>query len=388
MSAPQVFPFFFATVALLSCAGTAPKRNKPLGLLPSAVTTAEPNWIPFTIRAGAAVEVSAAEGRHFVALRQVTVDGTSHTPSWSADSRHLVFTSRSASNCGEVRRLDLEHGTSHTVTAGAGSSSSGVFDAQGDVLLAHAASDAPPCGEQPAKSAESATATRLPAPLGILLRNLDDSDIVVIDDGKVQPLISRVGYDGDLAIGPGRLLFTSIDNGDYELFVAGRDGSDPKPITKSIGYDGRGRYSADGASLVWQAEPAIDDSAIDANARSGGVLPRHAPHELVVVIAGSLGQRRRVLFAGGRYNITPSFMSDSRHVVFSSDYDAADDNAASPSFELYKIAPGDEQPERITYSPGFDAEPTVSPDGRYLAFTSSRGSSDPAGSNVFIARLR
>lgn len=355
-----------------------------MGVLPTAVTSAQPNWIPFTVRAGSAVDINPAEDRHFVALRQLTVDGTSHAPAWSADGRRLVFTSRSDGHCGEVRQIDLEHGTSQTVPTGPGSASRGIFDADGDVMVAHAPGHIPPCEKQPAALRQPVGSAALPTPLPGLLQTLSDTDIAVFDDGKLQPLISRTGYDGDMSISAARLLFTGVSNGDLELFVAHLDGTNPRPVTTSVGYDGYGRYSPDGSSLVWQAEPEPSDD----KQRAEFAGPAHTIESLVVMVAGSLGQRRRVAFAGGRFNITPSFMPDSRRILLASDLDAAANEEASPSFELYLVDPADKRPERVTYSPGFDVEPTVSPDGKYLAFSSNRGSDEPGASNVFVASLR
>jgi Tol biopolymer transport system component len=218
-------------------------------------------------------------------------------------------------------------------------------------------------------------------------------------------LASGPGYDGDPTIGPdGRIVFVSTRDGDTELYLARGTDDKPRRITQSPGFDGRPQLSPNGARLVWQAERGEGDGA-RAPAERGSAVPR----VLEIWIAGSEGQNARALTRHGAFSITPSFLADSRHVLYASDFDDArrkapprpgDDlyedapAATAHDFEIYLIDPdgpatatGQPRIERITFHGGFDGEAVVSPDGRYVAFTSSRFASPRGGTNVFVAQF-
>ena len=57
--------------ALAACSSAEPAAKEPLGYMPTAVTTATPEWIPFSVRAGKSVAGDPRE-RHLTDLRQLT----------------------------------------------------------------------------------------------------------------------------------------------------------------------------------------------------------------------------------------------------------------------------------------------------------------------------
>ena len=74
----QVGRVFFVVFLAAACGAAEAEKKEPMGLLPSATTTAEPSWVPFGIRAGRSVESDARETR-LVELRQLTFDGATET---------------------------------------------------------------------------------------------------------------------------------------------------------------------------------------------------------------------------------------------------------------------------------------------------------------------
>jgi TolB protein len=95
----------------------------------------------------------------------------------------------------------------------------------------------------------------------------------------------------------------------------------------------------------------------------------------------------------GKANFAPSFLHDSRRVIFASNVDAAPGARGQPNFDLYLVDP-DAPPmasgvpplERVTYYDGFDSFPMFSPDGEHLVFASNRFGSKPGETNLFVAR--
>ncbi len=378
------------SLTLLSCAAKPPRDKGPMGVLPAAVTSAEPEWIPFTIRAGRALPSDPRE-RRFGELRQLTFDGTSGAPRWHPDGRQLVYESgRSANSCGELRRLDLSSGASERLSPDRGWASAGAFSADGTrFLFTLSKATKPPCphlfdglrwtlpqcdihagayARSPVGGAES-----LDAPTVVIESPAYDAELDASADGQ-------------------RVVFTSMRDGDPDLYIATPSGQQVRRITATPGYDGGARFSPDGSRLVWQAE-RLNDEAVEAyqeQLAQGSVEPR----SLAILLAGSEGQHQRVIVSRSGYNITPSFLPDSRHVLFASDYDdPAAATGKARNFELYLVDPegpatatGTGRIERVTYQDDFDGDGHISPNGQYLVFTSSRMATTAGGTNLFIAR--
>ncbi len=382
-------PFLAATLlALATCTAagcSAAKAKKgPLGLLPTAVTSAEPQWIPFAIRAGKPITHDPRE-QHISQLRQLTTDDASSAAVWHPNGRQLMVESgRSNSSCGRLYNIDLSTAKTTRVSPEEGWASAAVFASHGQgqveprLLFSFSEKFTPPC-----------------APLGDrLLWTLPSCNIVSASaDGRLTPVIAGPAYHGELsATARGdRLVLTSTRDGDPELYLAKADGKKLQRITRSAGYDGGGSFSPDGTKLVWHAEQLHGDAAeaYREQLARGSVEPR----SLVIMMASADGARPRVVNKLGRFNMTPAFMADSRRVVFASDRDSPADRPA-PSFDLYLVDPegpvtssGGPRVDRLTYHADFDGSPRISPDGKWIAFTSSRLAQTPGGTNVFVARL-
>jgi len=359
-----------------------------MGVLPSAVTSAESSWIPFGVGAGRSMERDKRETR-LIEMRQLTFDGESGAPVWHPDSRHLVYQSaRAGEACSQLHRMDLATGKTVRMSPDKGWAGSAAYTPNGELVFAYIPAAAPPC----------------PAFGGGLSWALPESDIIELAIGySAEPkvLAKAAGYDGDPTVGrDGRLVFTSLRDGDPELYGLLRSGT-PARITQAPGYDGNPHFSPDGTRLVWQAERGESGDGARAPIERGGV----SPHLLEIWRAGSDGQNARVVTRHAALSITPSFLPDSRRILYASDFDDARRKGGAPQdvyeelpvpahdFEIYLVDPdgpltsgGGPRVERITYHPGFDGEAVVSPDGRYVAFTSGRHADRPGGTNVFIAR--
>jgi len=362
-----------------------------MGVLPSAVTTARPEWVSFTIQAGRVVPGDPRE-RRFGELRQLTFDGTTGSARWHPDGHAVIYESgRSATSCGHLRRLDLASGKSKQLSPAGGWAALGAFAANGSaVLYAFAKTDQPPC-------TPSFSGLRWTLPHCDIV-TLSLSPATKTDGSKsrapARVLVQSPTYDGDVDTSSDgqHLVFTSMRDGDPDLYVAAADGRGVKRITAAPGYDGGARFSPDGSKLTWHAERIGEDAvaAYQEQLAQGRVTPR----SLQILQAGSEGQRARVVVAREGYNITPTFLPDSRRLLFASDYD---DPGSTPGqgrdFELYLVDPdgpvtatGAPRVERVTFHDGFDGNGQFSPDGRQLLFTSSRLSSQPGGTDLYLVR--
>jgi Tol biopolymer transport system component len=368
-------------IAATAACQLAPRpATEPMGQLPAAETTAVPQWIPFRVRAGQARPDDPREVR-IANLRQLTDDDHSGGAVWDPEGRAIVYEKRGADGCAQLHRIDLETGKTRRVSPASGWASSPAFGSDGVLLFAYAREATAPC-------------LRATLGAGALGWSLAASDIWSLADPQAEatPFITHAAsYDGDIGrSADGSLVFSSTRDGDPDLYVAGADGHNVERVTRSAGYDGGASFSPDGSSIAWHAEPPSQSPEAP---RPTKAAPTHAtPSSLRIHLAGSRGQHVRALSGLGRYDIAPTFLPTGDRILFASDYDETPAHSGR-GFDLYLRDPdapntSDGKPliERVTHHEGFDGEAHLSPDGRWLLFTSNRHAKIDGGINVYVAR--
>ena len=79
------------------------------------------------------------------------------------------------------------------------------------------------------------------------------------DGSNPRRLTSTPGYDAEATIGPdGRIVFTSVRDGDMEIYSMNGDGSDVRRLTNRPGPDGGPWFSPDGKQIVFRGRPISD----------------------------------------------------------------------------------------------------------------------------------
>jgi Tol biopolymer transport system component len=356
-----------------------------MGAIPTAVTTAQPEWIPFSIRAGKPVPLDPRE-RHLADVRQLTYgNGENAEAYWSPDGRKLIFQStRDGAGCDQIWTMDLGTGETKQVNTGGGRTTcSYFFYPHGDrILYSSTLAMGPSCPPKPDRSLGYVWAVD---PFQIYSAKPDGSDRRLLIGGPGYNAETTASFDGS------RLVFTSSRDGDLELYVAKSDGSDVRRITHAVGYDGGAFFSPDGSRLVWRASRPTGAELDDYKALLAKGLVR--PTTLDIMVSGNEGQNAHFVTKNNKANFGPSFLPDSRRIIFSSNFDATPSQGRAPNFDLYVVDP-DAPPtmegmpplERITFYDGFDGFPMFSPDGQYLVFASNRYDSTPHETNIFVAR--
>jgi len=93
------------------------------------------------------------------------------------------------------------------------------------------------------------------------------------DDAQPSVPVSPTGdrWNFHPAISPDgtRLAFQSTRSGQYELWLAARDGSDPRPLTRSAIYKSAARWSPDGRHLVFTTRGKDGTSIVDLSVDEG-----------------------------------------------------------------------------------------------------------------------
>jgi len=153
----------------------------------------------------------------------------------------------------------------------------------------------------------------------------------------------------------------AVDPGYFgEIYIMRADGSDQKRLTNVPGYDGGPFFSPDGKRIIWRR---FDATGLIAN----------------VFTMNPDGSDVRQITDFGAMSWAPYIHSSGQYIVFASN------KLGFENFEIYLVdIDGKKEPVRVTYSDGFDGLPVPSPDGRQIAWTSTR-----AGGNegqIFLAQ--
>jgi Tol biopolymer transport system component len=180
------------------------------------------------------------------------------------------------------------------------------------------------------------------------------------------PIVSNDSFNGEVDIAPnGRwLVFTSTRAGGPDLYAASFDGSNPRRLTQD-GQSGWAGISPDGRRLLFQRQVKgglqvmLADSVFDPQGRPTGIK-----HERVLTESGGF---------------SPCWHPDGRHVLFAATTDKGDT-------ELFIMRIDGSRPTRLTFTPGVDMLPALSPDGRWLIWTSARGADHAP--QLYLARFK
>lgn len=210
----------------------------------------------------------------------------------------------------------------------------------------------------------------------------DQMDIFAADiDGKnIKRLTDAPGYDAEGSYSPdGKLIvFSSLrsafpledlsekDRKLYEvdpaffgeIYIMNADGSNQKRLTNMPGYDGGPFFSPDGERIIWRR---FDESGMVAD-----VYTMKIDGTDVVKVTDFKSM-----------SWAPFYHPSGEYIIFTTN------KHGFGNFELFIVdAAGKKEPVRVTYTPRFDGLPVFTPDGKRMAWSTSR---TPEGnSQIFI----
>ncbi len=203
-----------------------------------------------------------------------------------------------------------------------------------------------------------------------------------LDTGALTRLTHNDGYDAEGAVSPDgrRIVFTSLREGDLDLYVMDADGANVRRLTEGIGYDGGPFFSWDGQHVVFRAaRPAPGTELDEYRGLLGQSLVR--PRRLEIFHMRVDGSGLTQVTRNGAANFAPFMHPDSRQIVFSSNLG----DPSGRSFALYRVDADGGGLERLTYAESFASFPMFSRDGSQLVFCSNRAARAPRDLDVFIA---
>jgi Tol biopolymer transport system component len=204
------------------------------------------------------------------------------------------------------------------------------------------------------------------------------------DGRKIKPLTKTPGYDAEATVSPDgkKIIFTSMRDGDLELYSMDINGKNVKRLTTELGYDGGAFFSPDSKQIVYRAyHPKTDaEKARYKKLLDEGLIE---PANFEVWVMNADGTNKRQITKLGAASFAPFFTPDGKKIIFCTNYFATDQRKRN--FDLAMINVDGTGLERVTYNETFDGFPMFSPDGKKLVFASNRNSAKQGDTNVFIA---
>jgi Tol biopolymer transport system component len=316
-------------------------------------------------------------------IRRLTVEGRRAGEGyWSPDGKRIVFQSeREAGNpFYQIYVLDLGSGETKRVSPGTGKTTCAFFR-PGTDEIEFASTHADPKSKQ---LQDEELAFRASGKERRYSWDYDpEMDIYAVNEktGASKRLTTARGYDAEGSYSPDGqwLVFTSIrdaynrdlseaerkklqEDPSYfaEIYIMRADGSGQKRLTTVTGYDGGPFFSPDGKRIVWRR---FDESGLIAN----------------VWTMNPDGSDQRQITDFGAMSWAPYIHPSGEYIIFASN------KLGFENFELFMVdTQGTKEPVRVTYSDGFDGLPVPSPDGKQLAWTSSR--SGGSAGQLFLAQ--
>jgi Tol biopolymer transport system component len=313
---------------------------------------------------------------HLANVKQLTFGGENAEAYFSFDGKELIFQSmRDGAECDQIYAMRVDGTGLRRISSGEGRTTCSYFTPDGKhVVYASTHLGGKACPPKPDFSR------------GYVWPVYDTYDIFKAnpDGSGITRLTSTAGYDAEATIGSdGRIVFTSVRDGDMEIYSMNADGGDVKRLTNRPGPDGGPFFSRDGKQIVFrgrelQPGPELDD--YKALLRDG--LWR--PTSLEIYVMNADGSNLRQVTSLGGASFAPYFSPDGKKIIFSSNQH----NPKGRDFELWLVNTDGTGLERVTWNPSFDGFPMFSPDGTKLVFASNRFQKASGETNVFIADWR
>lgn len=311
-------------------------------------------------------------------IKQLTFSGQNAEAYFSADGSRLSFQSMDGDQkCDQIYTMRPDGSDRRLVSTGKGATTCAyIYPDNKSILYGSTHLGGPEC---PPKTA-------IPGAYVWDVFNSYDIFKANIDGSNPVQLTKTPGYDAEATISKdGRIVFTSVRDGDMEIYSMDGDGSNVKRLTNMPGPDGGPFWSPDGKQIVWRGRHPEPGAELD---EFFSLLKKAIwkPSVVELFVMNSDGSNQRQVTKLGKANFAPFFSPDGKKIIFATNHHIA--NPRSRDFDLFLINVDGTGLEQVTFNDTFDGFPMFSPDGKKLIFASNRNGAKEGDTNVFIADWR
>jgi TolB protein len=179
--------------------------------------------------------------------------------------------------------------------------------------------------------------------------------------GDVKRLTNNKVYDAECVVSPDNtwVLFTRQIDGKLDLWTMNPDGSGQKQITFTDDLqEGGSQILSDNVTIITRAWTRQDQG------KGRGMMPM----QIYTLKRDGSGRKQITTDEGTHWAPFPA--PDGRHFVYVRVLTEPD---GRPNWEIYLSDLETVAEQRLTFDPAFDGFPSISPDGKWMTFSSSRG---------------
>jgi Tol biopolymer transport system component len=248
--------------------------------------------------------------KHLRNMKQLTFGGENAEAYFSSSGKKLILQStRDGRECDQIYTMNIDGSDVKLVSNGDGRTTCAYFF-PGDKRIFYSSTHlgGKQCPPRPDFSE------------GYVWAVYDTFDIFTArpDGSDLKRLTTTSGYDAETTINrQGKLVFTSMRDGDLDIYTMDADGKNVKRLTNELGYDGGPFWSYDGRQIVYRAyHPQTEKEKSDYLALLKQNLIR--PTVLEIWVMNADGSNKRQVTHLNKASFAPYFFPDGKRIIFAS----------------------------------------------------------------------
>jgi Tol biopolymer transport system component len=316
------------------------------------------------------------EEKHFKNIKQLSFGGENAEAYFSFDGKKLIFQSkRDGRGCDQIYTMNADGSDVQMLSNGEGRTTCSYFFKSGKKVL---------------YSSTFMGDKSCPPPVdfskGYAWAIYPSYDVFTArpDGSKIKQLTKTAGYDAESTVSPDgkKIIFTSMRDGDLDLYSMNTNGKNVRRLTTELGYDGGAFFSPDSKQIVYRAyHPDTAEKITRYKQKLNENLIEPTIFEVWTMNAD--GTNKHQVTNLNAASFAPFFLPDGKRIIFCTNYFAND--ARKRNFDLVIVNTDGTGMERVTFNETFDGFPMFSPDGKKLVFASNRNNAAQGDTNIFIA---